>query len=406
MDVNQTGSDPTNPSFTGTYYVGENGLGYMTFNISGGGSRSFAFSVMSGGNANIIEFDDTNGGGTRNSGVLLLQTTTPPFSNSSIMNNYAFGFLGIDANKNRYGLAGYFNADGNGNFTTGLLDSDDASSGVSASVGFTGTYSVAANGRGTANIKTAQGTTGYSFYIVNSTELLFVETDTFPSGGFPLASGTALGQSSVSLAATAVFEVTGLDPSGSMAQSQVGLLSPNGGAFSLTSDQNSGGTLTSPTGSGSYTVDATTGRVALTGTGFQNSQPVLYLVSPNEAFIIGTDTAVSFGFMTAQQSNFALSGTYAGGSLPPVDPAVSNVVSIGIAGPSTLDLTQDISNSSGLSVNQVSEVTAASAGNPSRIQVTQLGNQTQILYLVSSSEFFALDTATGDTTARVDIFQQ
>ena len=408
MDVNQTGSDPTNPSFTGTYYVGQNGLGYMTFNIPGGGARSFAFSVMSGGNANIIEFDDTNGGGTRNSGVLLQQTTTPSFSNSSVKNNYAFGFLGIDSNKNRYGLAGYFNADGIGNFTAGLLDSDDASTGVSASIPFVtgGTYSVASDGRGTANIKTTQGTTGYAFYVVNSSQLLFVETDTFPSGGFPLVSGTALGQSSVSLAATAVFEVTGLNPSGSVAESQVGLLSPNVGTFTLTSDQNSGGTLTSPTGSGSYTVDSTTGRVALTGSGFQNSQPVLYLVSPDEAFIIGTDTSVSFGFMTAQQSGFALSGTYAGGSLPPVDPVVSNVVSVAIAAPNTLDLTQDISSNNGLSVNQASEVTAASVGNPSRIVVTETGNTTEILYLVSSSESFALDAASGDTTARVDIFQQ
>ncbi len=412
MDVNQTGSFPTNPSFTGTYYVGQNGLGYMTFNIPAVGSRSFAFSMMAGGNANIIEFDDTNGGGTRNSGVLLQQTTTPLFSNSSVKNNYAFGFLGIDSNKNRYGFAGYFNADGNGTFTAGLLDSDDSSSGVSASVGFTGTYSVASNGRGTANIKTAQGTTGYSFYIVNSTELLFVETDTFTSGGFPLVSGTALSQSSVSLVAPAVFEVTGLDPSGSVAQSQVGIIGATPGAtYTSTSDQNSGGTLTSPSGSGGYAVDATTGRVAFTtgSSGFQNSQPILYLVSPNEAFIIGTDTAVSFGFMTAQQSNFALSGTYAGGSLPPVDPAVSNVVSIGIAGTNTLDLSQDISSSSGLSFSQTSETTAASAGNPSRVVVTQSANQTQILYLVSSTEFFALDApspATGDTTARVDIFQQ
>jgi len=413
MDINDTLSDPSNPSFTGTYYVLPSGLGYMTFNISSGGSRSFAFSVTTHGNANIIEFDDSNGGGTLNSGVLLQQTTTPPFSNSSVMGNYAFGFLGVDSGKNRYGFAGYFSADGNGNFTAGLLDSDDSSSGVSSSIPFvSGTYSVASNGRGTANIKTTQGTTGYSFYIVNSNELLFVETDTFTSGGFPLVSGTALGQSSVSLDATAVFEVTGLDPTGSVAQGQVGLFNATAGAtYTLTSDQNSGGTLTAPSGSGGYTVDSTTGRVGFTGgsTGFQNSQPVLYLVTPNEAFIIGTDTSVSFGFMTAQQTGATLSGTYAGGSLPPVDPSVSNVVSIGVAGTNTLNLMQDISSSNGLSFAQSSDATAPTVNNPARVEVTQTGNQTEILYLVSSTEFFALDApspADGDTTARVDIFQQ
>ena len=149
--------------------------------------------------------------------------------------------------------------------------------------------------------------------------------------------------------------------------------------------------------------------MTLSGSGFQNSQPVLYMVNSNQAFVIGTDTAVSFGSMTPQQSGFALSGTYAGGSLPPVDPAVSNVVSIGIAGASTLDLTQDISSDNGLSVFQASDVTQPSVGNPARVLVTQTGNQTQILYLVSATEFFALDApspANGDTTARVDIFQQ
>jgi hypothetical protein len=72
-------------------------------------------------------------------------------------------------------------------------------------------------------------------------------------------------------------------------------------------------------------------------------------------------------------------------------------------------LTQDISSNNGLSVSQSSGTTAPSAGNPARVVVSQGGNQTQILYLVSSTEFFALDApspATGDTTARVDIFQQ
>ena len=98
-----------------------------------------------------------------------------------------------------------------------------------------------------------------------------------------------------------------------------------------------------PCGPGSYSV-ASNGRVTLAESGFQNSQtqqtlqPVLYMVSNNEAFIVGTDAAVSFGFMTAQSGPFtdaSLSGTYAGGSLAPVDANVSNVVSIAIAGSST-----------------------------------------------------------------------
>ena len=139
-------------------------------------------------------------------------------------------------------------------------------------------------------------------------------------GGNPLVSGTILQQSSngsftvANLNGPAVFEVTALDPTGLTAQSQVGVFGASGGngQFNLTSDQNTGGTLTSPCSGtltqcapGTDTV-ATNGRVTLTDSGFQNSsppqtlQPVLYLVSNNQAFIIGTDPAVSFGFMTPQ----------------------------------------------------------------------------------------------------------
>jgi hypothetical protein len=419
MDTNDPTNSLTNQTFTGTYSVGRDGLGFMTINTSP--SREFALSIMANGNANIIEFDDATGAGTRNSGVLLKQTPSA-FSLASITGNYAFGFVGIDPSSNRFGLAGSFIADGAGNFTSGTLDSDDSSSGVSSSVSFTGGYTVASNGRGTANIKTGQQTTGYSFYIVNATQLLVMETDTFSTGGYPLTSGTILQQSTGSfqsgnLSGTGVFELTALDAS--TPESQLGLFSGNGGGgFSLTADQNNGGTLSSQSGTGSYAV-GTNGRVTLTlltGTGFQNSQlqqpqndPVLYLVTTNQAFIIGTDTAVSFGFMTPQlppqgQGGFSasLSGTYAGGSLPPVDTSVWNVVSIAIAGSNAITVTADNSNQNGLSQSQIAGTTAVAANG--RGTVTVNGNPSyQILYMITPAQFFAL---LGDTTARVDNYQQ
>jgi hypothetical protein len=103
---------------------------------------------------------------------------------------------------------------------------------------------------------------------------------------------------------------------------------------------------------------------------------------------------------------FTLSGTYAGGSLAPADPSVSNVVSVAIAGSSTLNVIADVSNQNGLNQIQVSDATAASAGNPSRIVVTENTNETEILYLVSPTEFFALSAVAKDPDVRVDIFQQ
>ena len=396
MDTNNTVM-PVNQTFSGTYSIGQNGLGYMTFNITGGGSRSFALSIMANGNANLIEFDDINGGGTRNSGVLLKQTTSA-FSTASIKGSYAFGFLGIDSAKNRFGVAGDFQADGAGHFTGGVLDSDDGSKGPSSNVPFTGAYSVASTGRGLATIATSS----YSFYVVNATELLVVEIDPFvPGGPNPLVSGTILGQTSNSgFNAPSVFELTALGGSGP--ESQVGQFNATTGTFNLTSDENAGGMLTSLAGTGGYSI--ANGRVSLSGSGFQNSLPVLYMVNSNEAFIIGTDSAVSFGFMAAQSVPSTLSGTYAGGSLAPADPAVSNVVSIAIAGSNNLNVTSDVSSKNGLSQNQVAESTTPPDSH-GRVEVTQSGNPnpTEILYLVSGAQFVSLTT---DATARVDIFQQ
>jgi hypothetical protein len=427
MDINDTtGSFPVNQTFSGTYSIGQDGLGFMTFNIAppGAGSRTFALSMTGGGNANIIEFDDSTGAGTRNSGVLLKQTISP------LTGNYAFGFLGIDSGKNRFGEAGQFAIGSNGAIS-GFLDSDDASLGAASNVSFTGQYSVASNGRGTITI----GADSYVLYVVNATQLLAVEIDPFPPGLHPLVSGMILQQSSngpftiSNLNGPGVFEVTALDPAGSTAQSQMGVFDASGGngQFNLTSDQNTGGTLTSPC-SGTLTQCALgtdtvspNGRVTLTDSGFQNStppqtlQPVLYLVNNNQAFIIGTDPAVSFGFMTPQSgspfSSASLSGTYAGGSLAPTDNSVSNVVSIAVAGSSNLIVTADVSSESGLSQIQIASVAQVAANG--RAQVTVNNNVSAILYMVSPpptppmqgppSQFFQLSA---DPTARVDIFQQ
>jgi large repetitive protein len=410
MDINDTGSEPVNPSFTGTYSIGQNGLGFMTISISSGGSRTFALSMMANGNAKIIEFDDSTGGfgdgSARDSGVLLQQDTSA-FSSAPVNATYAFGFSGIDSSLNRFGMAGVFQSDGAGHLTSGELDSDDAGT-LSSSLPFTGSYTaVASTGRGTMTISTANGPAVYSFYVVNAAELLVMGIDTFAPGGNPLASGTVLQQSCSGCFSAAsfntpggVFELTALDSS--TTESQVGLFSGSGGgSFTLFSDQNTAGALTSPSGTGTYSV-APNGRMTLpTGSGFQNSLPVVYLVTVNEGFIVGTDTAVSFGFM-APQASFGLSGTYAGGSLAPVDPSISNVVSIALAGSGNLNVTADVSNGNGLSQSQVAESTTPPDAH-GRVVVTENTNTTEILYLVSTTEFFAL---AADQTARVDIFQQ
>jgi hypothetical protein len=424
VDTNGAAGPETNQTLAAsTYSIASTSLGTMTLGFPAG-ARTFAFVTMANGNATIIEFD----GIAQASGVLLKQTTTA-FSAAQILGNYVFGFLGEDSQSKRFAMAGIFLADGSANFNNGLLDSDD--NGTTANVAFSGTYAVpsgSSNGRGTAALAISGKTLNFSFYIVSATELLAMETDSV-TGGNPLLSGSILQQAntafgSTSLNGTSVFEVTALDTSSSspVAQAQVGLLNSSpggsgGGSTILTSDQNSGGTLTTlSSSSGTYTVTQN-GRVTLADSGFQNSQPVLYLINTDQAFIVGTDAAVSFGFMLPQTtpifSAASLSGLYAGGTLPPVELSVSTACARSACiygevdaatanGAGTLAVTSDISTSIGQLQNQAA-TDSYSVGSNGRALVTLNGSTTEILYLVSPTEFFALSAGANPF---VEQFQQ
>ena len=420
MDTNTPGSVQTSLGFNGSYLIGSNRLGTMTLNITSGGSgtRSFALSLMAGGNAKLIEFDDVTGTGTRSSGVLIKQDTTA-FSDAAITGNFAFGFIGSDAQASRYGLVGQFQADGAGNFQEGLLDADDGITGPDSNVSFSGVYSIPAvsspampNGRGTASITiTGKGTTNYSFYVVSTSQLLVMEID--PAAGSSIVSGSILKQSGAgsfgasSLSGTSVFQTTGLDSSG--ATSQLGLLITDGsGDLMTTSDLNVAGTLTQPSSSGTYSV-ATNGRVTLTNSGI-GSAPVLYLVSGNTGFVLGTDLSVAFGSLESQSKPPAglftvasVSGTYAGGTIAPLEASASHQVDIAVGdGVGDFNFTSNISSSSGLIQNQSSSNTYSLATN-GRGAVPANGTPSQIFYMVSPTEFIWTTT---DANARVEMFQQ
>src|ERR1700739_1533193 len=71
LDTNGVGvgSTLTAQSFTGTYSIGADQRGVMTL-TGPGGSLKFAFAMLASGNAHMIEFDATGGGGTIGSGTV------------------------------------------------------------------------------------------------------------------------------------------------------------------------------------------------------------------------------------------------------------------------------------------------------------------------------------------------
>src|SRR5260221_4615273 len=62
LDANGVGTTFVAQAFTGTYSIGADHRGVMTF-TGPGGSLKFAFAMLANGNAHVIEFDATGGAG-------------------------------------------------------------------------------------------------------------------------------------------------------------------------------------------------------------------------------------------------------------------------------------------------------------------------------------------------------
>jgi hypothetical protein len=332
LDVSDQAKGNGTATFTGTYCVGANNLTSINLvNSDGkGGTATFEAALdASDGNGHIITYDNS---GQLTAGLLRKQDTTA-FLTSKISGNYAFGLVGADPDSSRFGMAGQFNSNGNKTLN-GEVDGNSSSTGSgSGPVNTTMTatdFTVVSSttGRGTVSITfTGEATINFVFYVVSSSEMLMIAEDTSENPPMILA-GQVLQQSSSltdqSLNGVSVIETQSLSNGGTSPSAAVGLLTTNGtGTFSVTFDQNKGGTMNTQTISGgSYSVDSVHGRVTLAASG-QTDLPVLYLVGKNQAFLVGTNGGVDFGLITPQTgSSFtkaSLSGNYYGGSQQPVN---------------------------------------------------------------------------------------
>ena len=99
-----------------------------------------------------------------------------------------------------------------------------------------------------------------------------------------------------SLNAASLIYVTGLTGTGTGSQVDAGVFTPNGaGAFSFAGDKNSGGSVSTNTFSGSYSV-AASGRALISKTGSNTPAIIEYLTSANTGFVASTDVQVSSNF--------------------------------------------------------------------------------------------------------------
>jgi hypothetical protein len=323
IDTNAAGGAPgSNISFTGTYSFDTTDQGQMEITNTGAGLDLVFRMVVLGPEGvpattvRLTEFDTIGGG----SALMQLQDTTQ-FNNAGISGDYIFGLAGSFANGERTGAAGRLTANGGGGTSNEKIDVNLAGS-ITSDAGFTFTYSIPAgstSGRGTATFSGTLGGTAVTLhfvvYVVSATEAFLITSDT-ATDSLPLFSGATAQQagspfSNTSMKGNFVYALTGVINSGAnmgLQDLNVGLMTTDGsGGFSLTGDENSAATITTPQFSGTYSVDAN-GRVSITG---EAEAPVLYL-SGDVGFMVGADSNASSGTFQRQTDDPVLKSTLGG----------------------------------------------------------------------------------------------
>src|SRR6202046_704802 len=322
-DINRVSGVVVGATLIGTYSVGTDGRGTMQLIASTGTGTVFTSNYLlaldSGGNIHVIEDETapTNGVGiTHGSGIMKVSVGT--FGATSFSGNYAFEFSGQDFLAEPAVLAGIVAPDGQQTFKSGTVDFKDG--GVySPELSLTGGFQVgSSNSKGLATMTFqpptgAQVTLTFTFYFVSVNDIFFAEVDPASTtnplprlGGEMLLQdpGTQFIQSV--LQGSGVVSGTGLvgtGISGSNSTVFAGLLTSTSGDGSATFsfDQNDGGTVTAVPASNPLPVTYQVfqnGRVGFTSS--NNRLPAAYLIGPNQGFIIGSDSAATYGLLESQ----------------------------------------------------------------------------------------------------------
>jgi hypothetical protein len=402
QDVNRTSGVTASQAFVGTYEIYADNRGRFNLKTSPGnadlGTFRFAVGAFNAGvasKARFIEFDSTI---TRGGGVIEKQDPTA-FSTAKITGDYAFAVSSAFS-----GAAGRFTA-ASGNITAGSLDEDNQGT-VNSDASFTGTYSVAANGRGTMSLNVTGSANPFNavFYVVSSGELQLMSSDA--QNVETVIAGTILqqkGAGTFSNASLNSASVIGLQGANSAAGNDVvlGILSiPSAGNFTFAADENNAGVVGPLNQSGTYTA-AANGRVTVTGT----THPlVLYLLDANKGFVVGTDSNASTGFFEPQTrgsfSAASAKGSFFQGPSTPGDtfaPSYDSGV-VTFDGASNVTGTTD-SNSAAAGLLQAQGSTAGYATAVSGRGT--IGNI--IFYLISPTKYLLIDAGVGVAQSTISV---
>ena len=165
-DTNDSGA-VSNGTFTGSYTSPlSSGRGTATLHNSDGTTSQFSYYIVTGNQINLVSLDFV----PAFLGVAQLQNNQT-FSNASVTGFYVFSENGFTT-QGLYSAAGVFFANGSGTLSQGRQDINENGT-VTENQTTSGTYSVAASGRGTATIDTFP----YVFYMVSPSQAYFMNID-------------------------------------------------------------------------------------------------------------------------------------------------------------------------------------------------------------------------------------
>lgn len=424
VDTNSIIGTPQTTTITGTYATTANGLNTMTIQGQSWGPMTLAFVLDSTGNGRVMEYEDTTGQGSRGSGALR-KANASAFTVGGLTGNWAFGLSGTGSYGEHFVDVGRFTT-ATGNISNGSCDTNDG--GDYETCSFAGSVSAVdpQTGRATATIGDQNGTNHEVIYVVSLGELVMEQADSTGQGGgtsgrrpfsitngdVPVMVGSVLGQSgslgNSSLNGTNVMFMQDINQQDGLDQSAAGILSFDGnGNFNITAmDEDLAGTITQDQPSqGTYSV-ASNGAVTMN---CQNGDcPAGFLVTTNEGFFVSTGPDSSFGLIVPQTSmsfsSASMAGSYAGGSLAPLDyiNAVNDVAMGAADGAGTFTESSDSSGAGGLGQSSANISSYTVAANGRGTMQSHASQTPAVVYMISPTRWIVLQPT---PDARVDIYQ-
>jgi hypothetical protein len=300
MDLNLTGTSYSNAATTGTYTPIDPMTGRGSASLSFPApinQLNFTFYVVSPTEAFFVGAETRGPTRPLLSGRVLKQSGGP-YAANSMTGTLVLNTTGLNANGSEVTI-GRFEASAPTASLSGIVDKNEAGT-IVASAAFTGTYDIAANGRGTLNSQLGASSRPYAFYMVDQNRAFLMESETLEAGvGFVEAqSGTPFTTASLS----GNYVVGTASPAECGCTSVSGVVSLNGsdGTFLGARDKSRPeGLIPRDSWAGNFAIQAGSGgRGTLTSTLPSTENSVLYVISPEKVVLINVDAMVHVSVVT------------------------------------------------------------------------------------------------------------